>query len=128
MVKVHYDKGVATHIGPSPCMVVREDVREASAGVCAGPVLSLEKSHLPGCRRVHSRGRQNARVRHRKYTATRRGPRPGHVQKLFAGNRESCATATWSGPCREGRNTAVAGDARRAAVRPLRSSDEVGEQ
>lgn len=39
-------EGVATHIGPAPCAVVRKDVGEASAGVRAGRVLSRE-IHAP---------------------------------------------------------------------------------
>jgi hypothetical protein len=35
-VEVLRDEGVATHIGPEPCALVREDRGEASAGVCAG--------------------------------------------------------------------------------------------
>jgi hypothetical protein len=35
-VKVHYDEGVANHIGPEPCAGVREDVGEASAGEHTG--------------------------------------------------------------------------------------------
>jgi hypothetical protein len=31
-VQVHYDEGVATHIGPEPCGVTREGDGEASAG------------------------------------------------------------------------------------------------
>jgi hypothetical protein len=30
VVKVHYDEGVAIHIGPEPCVGVREDGDEAS--------------------------------------------------------------------------------------------------
>jgi hypothetical protein len=32
VVQVHFDEGVAIHIGPEPCAGVREDVGEASAG------------------------------------------------------------------------------------------------
>lgn len=32
VVKVHYDEGIANHIGPKPCADIREGVREASAG------------------------------------------------------------------------------------------------
>jgi hypothetical protein len=32
-VKVHCDEGVVTHIGPEPCVGIREDAGEASAGV-----------------------------------------------------------------------------------------------
>jgi hypothetical protein len=41
-VEVRYDEGIATHIGPEPCAVVREDIGEASAGECIGQPLSRE--------------------------------------------------------------------------------------
>ena len=41
-VKVRYDEGVAIHVDPKPCIVVREDGGEASAGVRAGQPLSRE--------------------------------------------------------------------------------------
>jgi hypothetical protein len=40
MVQVHYDEGVAIHIGPEPCVVVRKDGGEASVGEGAGQPLS----------------------------------------------------------------------------------------
>ena len=40
MVKVHYDEGVAIHIGPEPCVGPREGTGEASAGERAGQPLS----------------------------------------------------------------------------------------
>jgi hypothetical protein len=46
-VRVHYDEGLATHIGPEPCAGVREDVGEASAGVRAGQPLSRERNVSP---------------------------------------------------------------------------------
>ena len=42
-MKVHHDKGLATHIGPEPCAGIREDVGEASAGECIGQPLSRER-------------------------------------------------------------------------------------
>ena len=41
-VKVRYDEGVATHIDPEPCIVVREGRGEASAGAHTGQPLSRE--------------------------------------------------------------------------------------
>lgn len=43
MVRVHYDEGVATHIGPKPFGSVREGAGEASAGEHAGQPLSRER-------------------------------------------------------------------------------------
>ena len=44
-MQVRYDEGVAIHVGPEPCTVVREDRGEASVGERAGQPLSRE-SHL----------------------------------------------------------------------------------
>jgi hypothetical protein len=41
-VQVHYDEGVAIHIGPEPCVGVREDADEASVGEGIGQPLSRE--------------------------------------------------------------------------------------
>jgi len=48
MVKVHYDEDVANHIGPKPCVGIREGVGEASAGECAGQPLSRERNLVSG--------------------------------------------------------------------------------
>ena len=41
-MQVHYDEGVANHIGPEPCAGAREGTGEASAGVRIGQPLSRE--------------------------------------------------------------------------------------
>jgi hypothetical protein len=47
-VQVHYDEGVAIHIGPEPCASAREGVGEASIGECIGQPLSRERvSRVP---------------------------------------------------------------------------------
>jgi hypothetical protein len=43
-VQVHCDEGVATHIGPEPCAVVRKGRGEASVGERIGQPLSRERS------------------------------------------------------------------------------------
>jgi len=43
-VRVHYDEGIANHIGPEPCVGLREGIGEASAGDRAGQPLSRESS------------------------------------------------------------------------------------
>jgi hypothetical protein len=83
MVKVHYGEGVAIHIGPKPCVVVREDGGEASAGERIGQPLSRENAKVPGADAVseaegHMFGRVSASVR-----TTRRGQRPWHVRTLL---------------------------------------------
>ncbi len=40
---VHYDEGIANHIGPEPCVVGREAGGEASAGVPVGQPLPPTK-------------------------------------------------------------------------------------
>ena len=42
-MQVHYDEGIANHIGPEPCVVGREAGGEASAGVHIGQALSRER-------------------------------------------------------------------------------------
>src|SRR5713226_6734548 len=83
MVRVHYDEGVAIHIGPESCAGGREAVCEALTGECAGQPLSHEKADIPGADAVryaegHTKGRAIASS-----PTTRRGRRPWHVQTLF---------------------------------------------
>ena len=40
-MQVHYDEGIANHIGPEPCAGIREDVGEASVGERTGQPLSV---------------------------------------------------------------------------------------
>jgi hypothetical protein len=42
-VQVHYDEGIANHIGPEPCAGIREDVGEASVGERTGQPLSRDR-------------------------------------------------------------------------------------
>ncbi len=83
-MQVHCDEGVATHIGPEPCVGVREGAGEASAGECIGQPLSREIRVNPGADTVplvegNMAGRALASAR-----LTRRGRRPWHVQTLLA--------------------------------------------
>jgi hypothetical protein len=48
VVQVHYDEGVANHIGPEPCAGNRKDVGEASAGERAGQPLSRDRKRILG--------------------------------------------------------------------------------
>ena len=45
-MQVHYDEGIANHIGPEPCAGTREDVGEASAGERAGQPLSRDRNRF----------------------------------------------------------------------------------
>jgi hypothetical protein len=105
-VRVPYDEGVATRIGPEPCAGVREGVGEASVGECIGQPLNRESPFIPGADTVelvegNTQGRDSASA-----PGTRRGRRPWHVQTLFvSGNRESSGSTARSlaaGPRREG--------------------------
>jgi len=52
-MKVPYDEGPASHIGPESCAGDREGAGEALRGESAGRVLSRESRYAPGCRRCH---------------------------------------------------------------------------
>ena len=57
-MKVSYDEGVASHVGPESCGGDREVVVEALTGERAGRVLSLENLIVRGADAVLSGGRQ----------------------------------------------------------------------
>ena len=104
-MQVHYDEGIANHIGPEPCAGIREDVGEASAGERAGQPSSRDRKLIPGADAVcvaegNTSGRVIASAR-----TTRRGQRPWHVQTLLArepGDLAIDRSATAVGPHREG--------------------------
>ena len=52
-MKVPYDEGVASHIGPESCASDRKGAGEALTGESAGRVLSRESRLASGCRRGH---------------------------------------------------------------------------
>ena len=83
-MQVHRDEGIANHIGPEPCVVIREDGGEASVGVRAGQPLSRDRKLVPGADAVcvaegHMSVRDNASAR-----MTRRGRRTWHARTLLA--------------------------------------------
>ena len=83
-MKVHCDEGVASHIGPEPCAVVREDIGEASAGECIGQPLSREIGLFLGADAVLlAEGDMDGCVTASAYPA-QRGRRPWHVRTLLA--------------------------------------------
>ncbi len=43
-MRVQYDEGLASHIDPKPCVVVREGIGEASVGESIGQPLSRESA------------------------------------------------------------------------------------
>ena len=82
-MRVHYDKGVATHIGPESCVGIREGVGEALTGDHIGQPLSRESAFISGadavvCAEGNTAGRVSVSVR-----TARRGRRPWHVWTLF---------------------------------------------
>ena len=83
-MKVHYDEGLATRIGPEPCAGLREDVGEASVGEYIGQPLSRENCEKLGADVVaKTEGNTAGRVNASAHPA-RRGRRPWHVWKLLA--------------------------------------------
>jgi hypothetical protein len=82
-VKVHCNEGLAIHIGPEPCVCIREDAGEASAGERIGQPLSRESSTFPNADAVpKAEGHAGARVI-ASACPIGRGQRPWHVQKLL---------------------------------------------
>jgi hypothetical protein len=66
-VQVRCDEGIATHIGPEPCVVAREGAGEASAGEYTGQPLSRDRKIVPGADDVTWCGRQHGWVRNREH-------------------------------------------------------------
>lgn len=64
-MKVRCDEGIAIHIGPEPCVVVREGAGEASVGEGTGQPLSRDRKIVPGADAVTWSGRRYGRARHR---------------------------------------------------------------
>ena len=83
-MRVHYDEGVATHIGPKPCAGAREGAGEASVGECIGQPLSREIRVNPGADTVLLVEGNMAGCALASARLTRRGRRPWHVQTLLA--------------------------------------------
>jgi hypothetical protein len=104
-VQVHYDEGVAIHIGPEPCAGTREGVGEASVGVRVGQPSSRDRKFIPGADAVHlAEGNTKERASASAPT-TRRGRRTWHARMLFArepGELSPGQPQHWAGPCREG--------------------------
>lgn len=82
-MKVRYDEGVATRIGPEPCVTACEDGVEASAGDRMGQPLSRERLQVPGADAVvPAEGNTGGSVIASAHL-TRRGLRHWHVQTLL---------------------------------------------
>ena len=82
-MRVHYDDGLATHIGPDPCAGLREGVGEASVGDCIGQPLSRESGIVPDADAVRlAEGDMDGSAIASARTV-RRGRRTWHVQTLL---------------------------------------------
>jgi hypothetical protein len=105
-VKVHYNEGVAIHIGPEPCAGIREDVGEASVGEHIGQPLSRERifSWVPTLSYGRKATRAGAQSQAPVWPGVVRDP--GMYGSSLHGNREisgSAMTSLWGhGPQREG--------------------------
>ena len=87
-MQVRYDEGVANHIGPEPCGVIREDGGEASAGERTGQPLSRENHDIPDADAVNYVEGKTSGASSRAL----RGPGvvedPGMCRSSLRGNRE----------------------------------------
>lgn len=82
-MQVRCNEGLANHIGPEPCVCIREGAGEASAGECIGQPLSRERTTFPDADAVpkaegHADVRAIASARQ-----IGRGQRTWHVQTLL---------------------------------------------
>ncbi len=83
-MKVHHGEGVVTHIGPEPCVGIREGAAEASVGERTGQPLSREIRIVLGADAFdNAEGNTGGRASTSARTA-RRGRRTWHVRTLFA--------------------------------------------
>jgi hypothetical protein len=78
-VQVHYDEGVASHIGPEPCAGIREGAGEASVGEHAGQPLSRERMISWAPTLSTERKATRAEAQFASIRLARRGRRPWHV-------------------------------------------------
>jgi hypothetical protein len=83
MVQIHGDEGVATHIGPEPCGVIREDDIESSVREHAGQPSSREIHEIRVPTQFCWRKATRTGASSRAPAATRRGRRPWHAWTLF---------------------------------------------
>jgi hypothetical protein len=83
-VQVHYDEGLANHIGPEPCAGIREDVGEASAGERAGQPLSRDRKLILGADAVCVVEGNMSKGANASTWTTRRGRRTWHARMLLA--------------------------------------------
>src|SRR5450759_4491637 len=81
MVKVHYDEGLTTHIGPESCVASREGVCEALTGVRAGQAIERRNFILREVDALRTAEGKTAMIRSGEDRADPRRQRPWHVRK-----------------------------------------------
>lgn len=111
-MEVRCNEGLATHVGPEPCMFTREGKDEASAGESAGQPLSRERLYIPSADAVRQAEGQATTCVNASELSNGRGLRPWHAQKLL--EREPGDLRTDLG---EGMNQARVGKARSRSQR-----------
>lgn len=96
-MRVHYDEGLATRIGPAPCVVGGDASGEASAGESIGQLLSREKIDRDADAFVPAEGNTGVRVS-ASARPIPRGRKTGHVLTLLVWKPGDLATGSWIGP------------------------------
>ena len=87
-MQVRYDEGVAIHIGPEPCGVIREGGGEASAGECIGQPLSPENHGIPDADAVNYVEGKTSGASSRALRGSGVVEDPGMCRSSLRGNRE----------------------------------------
>ena len=82
-MRVRRNEGVAIHIGPKPCVGIRESIGETSAGECIGQPLSRESDLTQGADGVSVSEGNTVACASASVRSTLRGLRPWHIRKLF---------------------------------------------
>ena len=82
-MRVHYDEGLANHIGPEPCAGIREGVGEASVGDCIGQPLSRVSGIVSGADAVLLAEGNTDESAIASARPARRGRRTWHVRTLL---------------------------------------------
>ena len=96
-MQVHYDEGVAIHIGPEPCAGAREGVGEASVGESIGQPLSRESlSRVPTRCLSWKAIRTGAPSQAPERPGVVRDP--GMCRRSLRGNREVSRPTVWQKP------------------------------
>jgi RNA-directed DNA polymerase len=131
-MKVPYDEGLASHIGPESCTGDREGAGEALTGESAGRVLSRERGFASGCRRrqLDRKATRNVSIL-REMFRLRVVVDPVHARKLSArepGGPVSGRGGWRCGPRRESQGSTTAMDGHRKSDRPVGTEEAVEQE